>query len=665
MLDYIRKRSGGIISFLIIGAIALVFVFWGIGGQDTGTVPNITIDDETVPIQSYLRLKRDTMERMRADGQGMDPSQLNQASAQGAISTLVQRHVIRELAKRTGRQLPETEIVRRITSQPAFQDEQGVFRKSLYERYVAEATGLSVPAFELGFADDVLVSDTANFVQGLVFAPTKALEEAYGLTEDEIKLNYAFFPAPSFAEGLDPTDEEIAAYYEANLESFRIPKEVRAAYVTVSPESFLGEVEVSEEEIQAQYEEELAALTSPPSAEVRHILFKFPTPFYPKPEEKGPVLQKALAAMERLKDEDFADLARELSEDQGSAPKGGSLGTLRKGATVREFEDVAFGAGAENLGVPQGPVETAFGYHIIEVTAYNPPVTKTLEEARDGLEREIRERKARRLASGRIEDLYERVQRDPSLALPGVAAALGLECQESGFFTAAEPPDWLSDPLETQRAAATPVGQSSPPVDIAETPTTPERFLVYQITEAREPRVPPLGEEATREAAREGWIKEASDKLARKAAEDFLALAKRLGFGLGLDQVPGGTAESGATDFFPRLRLLAMAQPPVSSADPGQLLEALFQLARTGDVAGSPIGVTLPEGGGYLVLGLADLRPADPAPLRGSLEPRRRQAMDNLAQGAFAIWAGAEMQNVSLKLPREVQDDASNQTQLY
>lgn len=61
---------------------------------------------------------------------------------------------------------------------------------------------------------------------------------------------------------------------------------------------------------------------------------------------------------------DFADVAREHSQCP-SGRRGGELGTFGRGQMVREFEEVVFSA---DVGVVQGPVQTQFGYHLIEVT---------------------------------------------------------------------------------------------------------------------------------------------------------------------------------------------------------------------------------------------------------------------------------------------------------
>ncbi|MGD8324447.1 MAG: peptidylprolyl isomerase [Gammaproteobacteria bacterium] len=64
---------------------------------------------------------------------------------------------------------------------------------------------------------------------------------------------------------------------------------------------------------------------------------------------------------------DFADVAREHSQCP-SGRRGGELGTFGRGQMVAEFDEVVFSA---DVGVVQGPVQTQFGYHLIEVTERN------------------------------------------------------------------------------------------------------------------------------------------------------------------------------------------------------------------------------------------------------------------------------------------------------
>jgi peptidyl-prolyl cis-trans isomerase C len=132
-------------------------------------------------------------------------------------------------------------------------------------------------------------------------------------------------------------------------------------------EKVAGNAEPTDEEIQKYYEQNKEAqFTTPEQRCVRHILFN--------KDQK----QKAEDVKKQLEDgADFAKLAKEYSQDPGSAEKGGDLGCLGKGETVPPFEEAAFGA---KEGEIVGPFKTQFGYHILEVTDTKPKQTRPLSE---------------------------------------------------------------------------------------------------------------------------------------------------------------------------------------------------------------------------------------------------------------------------------------------
>jgi peptidyl-prolyl cis-trans isomerase C len=129
-------------------------------------------------------------------------------------------------------------------------------------------------------------------------------------------------------------------------------------------------------EIQKYYEQnKKAQFTTPEQACVRHILFA-------KDQKK-----KAEDVKKQLQDDgDFAKLAKEYSQDPGSAAKGGDLGCLGKGETVPPFEEAAFAA---KEGEIVGPVKTQFGYHLLEVTDKKPQQVRPLSEVESQIKSQL------------------------------------------------------------------------------------------------------------------------------------------------------------------------------------------------------------------------------------------------------------------------------------
>ena len=172
------------------------------------------------------------------------------------------------------------------------------------------------------------------------------------------------------SSGQDVSNQE--AYEQAlkqnNITEEQLREDIRENLpVQEVQERVTGEAEPSDEEIQNYYEKNKEAqFTTPEQRCVRHILFN--------KDQK----EKAEDVKQQLENGgDFAKLAKENSQDPGSAAQGGDLGCLGKGETVPEFEQAAFGA---EQGEIVGPVQTEFGYHILQVTDVKSEQTRSLQE---------------------------------------------------------------------------------------------------------------------------------------------------------------------------------------------------------------------------------------------------------------------------------------------
>jgi parvulin-like peptidyl-prolyl isomerase len=136
----------------------------------------------------------------------------------------------------------------------------------------------------------------------------------------------------------------------------------------------------------------------------RHILIRVQgSPAAVRPGEKDLTEAEALAKAQDLRKriqagEDFAQLARQESDDTGSGANGGDLGFFRRGQMVPSFEEAAF---ALQPGELSEPVKSPFGYHVIKVEAKE---SKSFEEVRPELERRMRPEQAQKV----VEDLQKK-----------------------------------------------------------------------------------------------------------------------------------------------------------------------------------------------------------------------------------------------------------------
>ncbi len=208
------------------------------------------------------------------------------------------------------------------------------------------------------------------------FEIAKAYAEEQGITVSESDVNQEIetikdqISEQAQAQGMSVGREE--AFEQALQQAGITEEELRGQLRDQLPvqkvqERVAGDAEASPEEVERFYEENKEAqFTTPEQRCARHILFNKDQ--RAKAEEVKGQLQNGA---------DFAELAKEYSQDPGSAELGGDLGCLGQGETVPSFEEALFNA---EQGEIVGPVETEFGYHVIEVTEIREQSTQPLEE---------------------------------------------------------------------------------------------------------------------------------------------------------------------------------------------------------------------------------------------------------------------------------------------
>ncbi|MGD9675303.1 MAG: peptidylprolyl isomerase, partial [Candidatus Bipolaricaulia bacterium] len=208
------------------------------------------------------------------------------------------------------------------------------------------------------------------------------------------------------------TEEQLVTYLTQTgdtLESFkeRMRTTIETQYVVDAVDAQVaGAIQPTEEQLGAYYEKNIAQYDQPEQVRAAHILVET--------LEEAEDVRAQLAA-----GGDFAALAKEYSLDTGTRDKGGELGLFGRGQMVQEFEEAAFSLGA---GETSAPVKTSYGYHVIRVSEHSAARTPTLTEIRDRVTQDYaKEETATRVASW-YDDVYK--TRDVEIQIDVVRAFL-------------------------------------------------------------------------------------------------------------------------------------------------------------------------------------------------------------------------------------------------
>jgi peptidyl-prolyl cis-trans isomerase D len=188
-----------------------------------------------------------------------------------------------------------------------------------------------------------------------------------------------------------PSEQEVSEYYQNHQDDYRTAEQISIEYIDLSLAELAQDIEPTEEQIRASYEEQKETYSTKERRKISHILFSFNA----NADLDDEALEKALHTQNRLQTEDFAVVAKELSDDKISAAKGGDLGLFNVGDMEAAFEAAALSLKA---GEVSNPVKSAFGYHLIKVTELSPGKTKPFAEVKDTVRTELQK--------GEAEDLY-------------------------------------------------------------------------------------------------------------------------------------------------------------------------------------------------------------------------------------------------------------------
>jgi len=513
MLQAIRDRVTGLVAFVILGLLAIPFVFVGLDSY-IQRVPEdavATVGDAkitTAEFQTSFAQYRASLRQQQGDA--YDEIATNQPIVRREhLEGMIDQLLLRQYADQLGLTVSDRVLNDLIRSIPAFQID-GEFSQDQYLT-VLRSAGRNVPAFQAELREDLLVNTLPGALTQSV-APTEAeVDQIIRLRQQTRDLALVTVSPAAFEEQVEITDEEVAEHYEANSDQYRTLEQVSVSWIELAAESFADELTLGEEELRQRYEANAQRYLTPEARQASHILV---TEFNRSEEEAEELAAELLERVEA--GEDFAELAREFSEDTGSAELGGDLGFVEPDQMVDEFEAALFEL--DEVGQLSPLVKTRFGWHIIRLDAVREPQGMSFEQARQEILDEYVEIESARIFIEQRDRLIDLIFADDS-SLENLAEELGLTVQTSEPFSRVGGPDILSNPQLVEEAFSDRVlldKAVSDPIDVEE-----ERAVVIQLAEYFPSVVRPLQEVS--ENIREGLKLQRAAELAEDRANRLMA----------------------------------------------------------------------------------------------------------------------------------------------
>jgi peptidyl-prolyl cis-trans isomerase D len=524
MLQTIHDRLKGWLAGVVLGVIGLVFVFWGINW--TMSAPNYAakVNGNEISSSEVRQAYQQQLAQYQRQANGqIDDAQRNEIKRH-VLDQYVNTEAVVTRADALGYRVSDQELLAEMAKIPAFQVD-GKFDKA-HAMAVLRAQNRSVAEIEELFRRDVKLRQLDDALTLSSFATPSEMKRLRALAEQERQVSwFTVAPAKYIAEAT-PSDADIQAYYDAHKAQYMTPETVDLHYIELSMAQLESKVTVDDAQLKAYYDDQKTKtperFTQPEQRRVRHILLQVSDP-----KDDAAVKAKADSLLKRAQSgEDFAALAKQFSEDPGSAQQGGDLGWSERKAFVGPFADAAFGM---KEGEIKGPVKTQFGYHILKLDGIQPTNVKTFEQAKPELETEFRRNEAERLFNSAQDELADAALQNTT-DIDVVARKAGLTVHDIPVFSRTEGGGELgkSGPiLEAAFGQDVLDGRLSPIVEIEK-----GRGVVLRATDHKLPQQKPL--DAVRTEVVAAWKEQRGAELAAAAANDAV---KRLTAGEAWDAV--------------------------------------------------------------------------------------------------------------------------------
>jgi len=622
MLQWLRSTSRSWFITLAIGAIVVVFIFWGVGSYKSARSQEAAeVNGAVIAMTAFMRQYNELVKRYqeRTGGEATPEMIKKLQLKEMALSQLVEEVLLLQAGTRLGLTVTDAELRRQIQSYPFFQ-QNGNFDMKRYD-WVLSRSRLNRQEFEAQERQQILLRKVIQEVTSFAKVSDAELQEVFRMANEAVDVNYLTVAPQKFLAKEHPADAAVARYYQEHEAEFRLPDRARVKYLLFRTQEYLNRVSLTPGAVQDYLREHQDEYTRPRVIRARQILLALSPKATDAERQQAARKAQELASQARA-GEDFAALAQAHSQDAASRERGGELGQVQRGQHPQEWDKVAFGLKAGTMGL----AITSKGVHLIRVEEIQE--TEPLPDAARQVEQRLKEEQARQMARDAAQQAREELSRG---SLAQAAQRLGVTPKETPLFALSGDVPGLGVQAPFNQAAL-----RLKPQEISKVVELQDGFTVLQGVDHQAAHLPPLAQ--IKDQVKAALTKQLARKQAEQGAGRLLAELRQ---GKPLAQVAAKAglvvADSG---FFTRFQGFQGQRQAES------LTGAAFQLSRAHPYPEKPLWWQ----DKYYLLAFKARREPDAQEFQKERDQMRAQFLNQKQQLILASWLDGERRRAKIQV---------------
>lgn len=421
MLQQIRERTGKWVLGIIVGAIAVSMLGWGIGryvhqGGSGGANTVAKVGDQKITQQQYMLEYRQMRAQMKQQlgGQLPDDARFQQYFKEQALNKIIRDIVLEKAARRQGFVVNQQQLVRAVRELPVFQ-ENGTFSKAKFKRFINNSQ-LNKQRLFSELHKRLMIRQPIQGLQSSAFVLPREMRNWAKVAMQKRDFQYLVIKPEELESTIEPNDKALKQYYEDHQQQFQTPETVRVNYVMLTPKALDTDNNINDDKAKAYYQKHKQHFMEPESWKVRLIR--------PTTDQKPHDIAKQLKNADNF---DATVNELETKDHVNDSQIWVKQGDNANQELIKQLETMS-------VGEIKGPIATKDGQVTAKVIEHKPAKAKPFSEVKQKIKTELLKRRQQRQFVEQFENMADLAYRYPTDLQP-IADKLGLNIQQSDWFS--------------------------------------------------------------------------------------------------------------------------------------------------------------------------------------------------------------------------------------